>query len=97
MSLFGEPLAVPLEAQIAEVDRELAMRTRLYPGWIATKKLPVERAEMQLAAMRGVRRTLQGLLEAVAAHRAEEALANTPQQGETHGEEKPGIPDIPVA
>lgn len=35
----------------AEVRREIAMRKRVYPGWIAARKLDVKAAERQIAIM----------------------------------------------
>ena len=51
-------MAVPIPDQIAEVRRELAVRRRVFPGWVASGKLPraeadrrVERLEAVLASL----------------------------------------------
>lgn len=40
-----------LDQAITEVRREIAMRKKLYPRWVAAGKVPREKAEHQLAAM----------------------------------------------
>lgn len=52
---------VSLEAQIACARRELAMRERLYPTWVAGKRLNVFKAEEEIAAMKAIVDTLKGL------------------------------------
>lgn len=48
-----------LTEQIASVRREIAMRTRVYPNWVASKKMTQAKADHELAAMRAVLDTLQ--------------------------------------
>ena len=55
--LDGE-LPIPLSAQIACVEREIAMRLRVYPRWVADKKMTLAKADSEIAAMRAVLRTL---------------------------------------
>lgn len=55
---------VPLAAQIAEIERELAMRSHAYPRFIANGRLKQEAADKQIAALRAALRTLQGIAEA---------------------------------
>jgi hypothetical protein len=47
-----------LQAQIAEVDRELAARKDVYARLVATRKLRESHANYQLDLMRAVRATL---------------------------------------
>lgn len=48
--------------QLAEAKRELALRRRVYPRWIAQETLPEHVARQQLAAMAAIVTTLEGLL-----------------------------------
>lgn len=52
---------VPLEKQIACAKRELAVRKRCYPTWVAAKRLNVFKAEEEIAAMTAIVRTLEEL------------------------------------
>ncbi len=52
-----------LEMQIAAVRREIAMRERAYPRWVANAKMKPEKAVVELGAMRAVLVTLEGLQE----------------------------------
>jgi len=52
---------MPLEEQIAEAQRELALRRRCYPGWVKAGKLTHEDAYHQLAAMAAIVQTLMRL------------------------------------
>lgn len=63
MSLF-ETTPIPLAAQIACVEREIAMRERVYPRWVSEKRMPQKKADDEMAAMRAVLRTLRGIAEA---------------------------------
>jgi hypothetical protein len=54
---------IPIEAQIAEVERELAMREKVFPRWIDEKKLKPENAARCMNAMRAVLATLQSIKE----------------------------------
>ena len=54
---------VSLEEQIRCVLREIDMRERSYPRWIAEKKLTEAKARHELAAMRAVLATLQSMKE----------------------------------
>lgn len=42
---------VPIEAQIAEVERELGMRARVYPGFVARGKMDQVTADVHMARM----------------------------------------------
>lgn len=51
--------AVPVEAQIAAVEREIKMREYVYPRRVADHKMTQRKAEEELAAMRAVLETLR--------------------------------------
>lgn len=50
-----------IDEQIACVRREIAMRERVYPSWVARGKMKQEKADHETAAMRAVLRTLVDL------------------------------------
>ena len=50
---------IPLELQIAEVAREIALRVAVYPRLISVGKLATAHAETQLAHLRAALRTLR--------------------------------------
>jgi len=50
---------ITLAAQIAEAQRELALRRQCYPRWIKSGKLDSSDAYYQLRAMEAIVRTLQ--------------------------------------
>lgn len=43
------------------VTREIGMRERVYPRWVADKKMKQEKADHEIAAMKAVLATLVGL------------------------------------
>lgn len=53
--------AVPLAEQIKCVKREIAMRKRVYPRWVADGRLIQSKADAEIAVMEAVRATLEGL------------------------------------
>lgn len=57
-NLFGEPLVIPLEAQIECVTREIAMRERVYPRWIGQGKMTPVKADREIQGMKAVLDTL---------------------------------------
>lgn len=59
-SLFTDA-PIPLAAQIAEVERELAMRAHAYPRFVAAGKLKQETADRQVAALRAALATLKAM------------------------------------
>jgi hypothetical protein len=62
MSLFGDlPIVVSLRDQVACVEREIALRERLYPRFVADGRLTPGKADSELAGMRAVLATLRGL------------------------------------
>ena len=50
---------IPLAEQIAEAQRELALRKKCYPQWVKRGRLSREDADRQLLAMSEIVRTLQ--------------------------------------
>jgi len=56
-----EPRPVPLEEQIACVERELVFRERVYPRWVRDGKLLELTADLEMLRMRAVLATLKGL------------------------------------
>ena len=57
--LFAEE-PVPLLEQIICVEREIGMRERAYPRWVATGKMKQHTAEREITVMRAVLETLRG-------------------------------------
>jgi hypothetical protein len=53
--------AVSLAGQIAEVERELAMRRAVYPRWVAAGRVKQDAADARVIAMEAVLATLRGL------------------------------------
>jgi len=49
---------VQIETQIAAVRREIALRRKLYPGWIENRRLSQKDADDEIAAMEAVHATL---------------------------------------
>lgn len=52
-------MAVPIEAQIRCVEREIRMRKRVYPSWVERGRMTQAKAEEELEAMEAVLATLQ--------------------------------------
>lgn len=52
-------LSVTLDEQISEIRRELDMRKRAYPVFVANKKLTQDRADRQTRHLRAALETLQ--------------------------------------
>ena len=57
-ALFND-LPVPLAVQIAAVEREIDMRSRVYPRWVSERRLTQTKADYEMAAMRAVLTTLK--------------------------------------
>lgn len=53
---------VPLIDQIKCIDRELALRERVYPRLILTKRITQPRAEREIEHLKAVKRTLDALM-----------------------------------
>ena len=54
-------LPITIEDEIAEVDREIRLRERVYPNWVSAGRLKQERADRQLELMRAVKQRLEAL------------------------------------
>lgn len=52
---------ITLEQMIACVRREIAMRKRVYPRWVADGRMARDAAEREIAAMQAVHDTLAAL------------------------------------
>jgi hypothetical protein len=50
-----------LADQIAEIEREIAMRRRVYPRMVGDGKMSQTKADIQIALMEAARDTLKGL------------------------------------
>lgn len=50
---------IPLADQLAELEREIALRERVYKGWIADRKLTPERAQIQMDRIRAAAATVR--------------------------------------
>ena len=50
---------VTIEDQIKAVEREISMRRRVYPNWVASKRMSKEKADKEIAAMEAVLETLK--------------------------------------
>jgi len=66
---------VPLRHQIEEVERELAMRQRVYPGQVRRKTMRQGEADLHIARMEAVLVTLRWLQENE--YRVKDAIAKT--------------------
>jgi hypothetical protein len=51
--------AIPLSDQRAEVEREIKLRQRVYPRWVADGRLTEAKSERQIAVMQAVLATLE--------------------------------------
>jgi hypothetical protein len=60
------PRPVSLADQVAAVRREIKMRERTFPRWVATARMSQDVADRELAAMRAVLQTLLPLVPAEA-------------------------------
>jgi hypothetical protein len=58
------PATFSIADQIACVRREIGMRERVYPKWVAGGRMKQDAADRELAAMRAVLATLQSLKQA---------------------------------
>ncbi|HLX18410.1 MAG TPA: hypothetical protein VKS24_24745 [Bradyrhizobium sp.] len=52
-----------IDEQIASVEREIAMRLRVYPRWVADRRMTQEKAEHEIACMKSVLETLKAVKE----------------------------------
>lgn len=54
-------MAVTFDEQLQELDREIAMRERLYPRWVLDDRLKLQDARKRLARLTAARETLRAL------------------------------------
>ncbi len=54
--------SIPLETQLACVSREVALRERVYPRWVAAGRMTQAKADAEIAAMKAVEQTLLSLV-----------------------------------
>lgn len=47
-------VTVPLEKQIAAISRELALREKCYPNWVASRRMTQAKADDEIIAMQAV-------------------------------------------
>ena len=59
------PFEVTLEEQLRCVEREIAMRERVYPRWVDAGRMKPDKAEYELKCMAEVKRTLQALVQQI--------------------------------
>lgn len=52
-------LPITLEDQILCVEREIAMRERVYPKWVESGKMSQKTADYEIATMRAITETLR--------------------------------------
>lgn len=57
--LFGGTLPIDLTVQIAEVEREIKLRRRVYPRWCQDGRLSHAAADRQIETMEAVLATLR--------------------------------------
>lgn len=49
-----------LDEQLQAARRELAMRQRVYPGWVGKKRMTQEKADHEIECMKAIVETLEG-------------------------------------
>ena len=57
-------LAPTLDEEIVCVKREIAMRERVYPGWVRNGRMKLDRADREIEVMRAVLARLERIKEA---------------------------------
>ena len=73
MPADGELFPVTLEEQIAEVEREIAMRRQVYPRQVASGRMKQGVAERRIATMEAILMMLQALKVAASSSPIENA------------------------
>lgn len=58
-----EVVPISLDEQIAAVEREVHVREKCYPKWVAEHRMLQSKANHELAAMRAVHVTLKSIKE----------------------------------
>lgn len=59
MSDLFQDSPIPLSAQIACVEREIALRKRVYPRWVEQGRMSQDKADAEIAAMTAVLATIK--------------------------------------
>ena len=54
---------IDISAQVKCVRREIAMRERVYPSWVAKGRMTQQKADHELAAMKAVEQTLIDVMD----------------------------------
>lgn len=54
-------MTITITDQLASAKRELRMRRRVYPQWVASKRLHQDTADHEIACMEAIVATLEGL------------------------------------
>jgi hypothetical protein len=60
---MATPMQTPYTEQLACVERELALREKVYPRWVRDNRMPKSSADREIRAMRAVVETLRGLCQ----------------------------------
>jgi hypothetical protein len=50
---------ITIKDQVSCVERELALRQRVYPRWVSERRMPQEKADREIQAMEAVLQTLK--------------------------------------
>lgn len=50
---------VTIDEMVREVERDITLRRRVYPGWVASKRMSQDKADRQISIMEAVARELQ--------------------------------------
>lgn len=58
---MSDLLPITTHEMIAEIEREIVMRERVYPRWVADGKLKQAKADRQIAILRAAVRRLREL------------------------------------
>lgn len=56
--IYKTPADVPIEEQLACVEREIRMRERVYTRWVGTGRMSPETCDDEIVKMRAVRDTI---------------------------------------
>jgi len=54
---------IPIERQIKCIDRELAIRKRVYPRWVDAERMTQEDADDEIASMEAALETLKNIVQ----------------------------------
>lgn len=59
--MADDQFKVPIDEQVACVEREIKMRERAYPRWVEGGRMTQAKADAEVRAMKAVAETLRGL------------------------------------